>query len=90
MIDFKKALNQFTREMMGPSVAHMTDDELDAWIEPWRQMVGPMPEEDSPGFPVWFVKRRNEERSKLLAVLTLRYVALDVRHVPVDVPQLDA
>lgn len=65
-----KILRQFTREMMGSSVAHMTDDQLDAWMEPWRKLVDSSSEE--PGFPAWFIKRRNEARQRLLATLAAR------------------
>lgn len=69
-MDDKKMLAQFTREMMGPSVAHMTDEELDAWMEPWRVVVDAA--DTSPGFPQWFINRRDEARSKLLTLLALR------------------
>lgn len=63
-------LRQFTRETMGASVAHMNDDELDAWMVPFRALVK---EPDTiPDFPEWFVKRRNEARAQLLAVLNTR------------------
>ncbi len=70
--DFKKVLTQFTREMMGPSVAHMSDDELDAWMEPYRRQAEAVKEAGAPIYPAWFVKHRNEVRSKLLAVLVAR------------------
>jgi hypothetical protein len=63
----KKLLTQFTREMMGSSVAHMSDEQLDAWMEPWRKVVDAT--DTSPGFPMWFIKRRNEARHQLLSVL---------------------
>lgn len=70
MTDFDAILRQFTREMMGSSVAHMTDDELDTW----RKRIGltEAVEKAIPDFPLWFIKRRNEARAQLLAVLRAR------------------
>lgn len=63
-------VRRFTREMMGSSVAHMTDDQLDTYMAPWRALAESVPSE--PGPPAWFVKRRDEARRALLAVLATR------------------
>lgn len=63
-------LRQFTREIMGPSVAHMSDRELDRWMEAWAQPV--VSGDPLRGYPEWFLKRRKVERMKLLAVLRAR------------------
>lgn len=64
-------LRQFTREMMGSSVAHMNDEQLDAWMEPWRKLTDEIdPPSANPEYPAWFIKRRNEARCQLLAVLS--------------------
>lgn len=65
-----RILRQFTREMMGASVAHMTDEQLDAWMEPWRVIVDA--EDTSPGFPVWFINKLDWARVELLQLLALR------------------
>lgn len=70
MKDEKKVLAAFTREAMGSSVAHMTDEELDAWMAPFRKAAASVIKDPYP--PVWFINRRNEVRSKLLAVLRAR------------------
>lgn len=70
--DFDKVLRKFRREMMGSSVAHMTDEQLDAWMEPFRRTVDTIINASSPGYPAWLINRRNEARSKLLAVLVAR------------------
>jgi hypothetical protein len=61
-------IRQFTREMMGSSVAHMTNEQLDAWMEPWRKLCDNV----EPGYPAWFVKKRAEVRLQLLSVLRAR------------------
>lgn len=73
MKDEKKVLSEFTREMMGSSVAHMTDDELDRWMAPFRALVDK--HDMTPGFPAWFLSRRNAARAKLLATLLARSAA---------------
>lgn len=66
----EEILRQFTREMMGSSVAHMTDDQLDAWRK--RTRLTEAVEKAIPDFPLWFIKRRDEARRQLLAVLAAR------------------
>jgi hypothetical protein len=70
MMDEKKMLTQFTREMMGSSVAHMTDEQLDNWMEPFRKAAASCLLDVSP--PLWWTKRRDEARASLLAVLRAR------------------
>ncbi len=66
----EQILRQFRREMMGSSVAHMNHEQLDAWMEPWRKLADEIdPPSANPEYPAWFVKRRNEARQQLLAVL---------------------
>lgn len=74
-MDDKKMLAQFARETMGSSVAHMSDEELDAWMEPWRRITAHMVDEEAPGFPQWFINRRDEARVQLLSVLRARLAA---------------
>ncbi len=66
--DFDDVLRQLRREMLGPMVAHMTDAELAAWMEPWEALTASV----EPEYPAWFVKRRNEARASLLRVLQER------------------
>jgi hypothetical protein len=68
MSDFDDVLRRFRRETLGPMVAHMTDAELDAWMEPWEAL----PASVEPECPAWFVKRRDEARVSLLRVLQER------------------
>lgn len=74
----EEILRKFTREMMGASVAHMTDEQLDAWMEPWRK-AGERVMAEEPGFPMWFVKQRDEARVELIRVLSRRGVQLHMR-----------
>lgn len=77
MKDEKKVLAEFRRETMGSSVAHMTDEQLDNWMAPFRALVD---EHDmTPGFPAWFLSRRNAARAKLLATLLARSGASPTR-----------
>lgn len=70
-----KILRLFTREMMGSSCAHMTDEELDAFMEPFRRIatkvIDGMP-------PAWWVLKMNASRVDLLRVLQARCVELIV------------
>lgn len=66
-----KILLQFTRELMGVSVAHMTDRDLDAFMAPFRRLADLGIAED-PGMPLWLQKRINEQRIRLLTVLARR------------------
>ncbi len=63
-------LRQFAREMLGSSVAHMTDEQLDAWMEPWRAMA----ESDASmtDYPPAWMKKLDDQRQRLLAVLRAR------------------
>lgn len=64
-------LRQFTRELMGVSVAHMTESELDAFVAPFRRIAKLIVPDDSP-MPLWLQKRFDEERVRLLTVLARR------------------
>jgi hypothetical protein len=75
--DYDEALRQFRREMLGPMVAHMTDAELDAWMEPLEALAASAESE----YPEWFVKRRDEARVALLRVLQERAMVLYAREV---------
>lgn len=66
---FDEELRRFTREMMGSSCAHMTDDELDAFMEPFRRIATKIVD-DMP--PAWWVLTMNTARVDLLRVLRAR------------------
>jgi hypothetical protein len=63
----KDILRQLTREIMGSSVAHMNDAQLDAWSERIKlpEALDSLPSD----YPAWFIKRRDEARSRLLGLL---------------------
>lgn len=54
-------------------VGHMTDEQLQAFLEPWRRLAEAMdPDPATAEYPAWFIRRRNEARRRLLAVLSTR------------------
>lgn len=53
-------------------VDHMTDEELHAFLEPWGRLADALDPSGRSHFPAWFIKRRDAERRRLLAVLVSR------------------
>lgn len=68
--DFDAVLRKFRREVLGPMVAHMTEEQLDAWISPFEAAYDMLEADPEP--PKWWQKQIAEQRARLLGVLRAR------------------
>jgi hypothetical protein len=70
-MEFEDVLRRLRREMLGGLVSHMTDEQIERFLEPFNALI----KDDigvSPEMPAWFLKRQREARRKLLRVLSSR------------------
>jgi hypothetical protein len=72
--DFDAVIRKFRREMLGGMVAHMDDEQVERFLEPFEALakdgIGVSPE-----MPAWFLKRQDEARRGLLRILLNRPVS---------------
>ncbi len=56
--DFDEAMKRFRREMLGPMCAHMTDEQIEAFLKPDLDLVEKA--NTSTEYPAWLKKEPSE------------------------------